>query len=182
VPDVHRPSSPGLRMTTIRRSSLLVASLAGVLACEGNSSLLSPVVRVDLRSKLPPRLQRRISVADTSYECRKSFTLSAEGASQRFLAGWRVLDDGGNKYATAVQIEPDGPTRGATAPSASALVNEVVLRPRGSSRVASVPVRVTWTAAKGCSKVSATTQLELAADDPGCTPPRAPLKLLTPVK
>jgi hypothetical protein len=169
-------------MTTIRSSSLLLLTVAVLLGCEENSRLPSPLVRVDLRAKLPPQLQRRISVADTSYECRKTFTLSSEGASQRFVASWRVLADGGSKYVTAVQIEPDGSTSGVTAPSASARVQEMVLRDLGPGRVAAVPVRVTWTAAKGCSKVSATTQVELAANDPGCTPPRTQLKLLTPVK
>ena len=153
----------------------LLASL--VLGCGGGHSVSSPVLRVDLRDRLPPKLQRQIVATDTSYPCTHRFTLAAEGASQRFVVGYRVLDDGTSKHITAVEVEPEGETVGASAPAATAAVGES----RTAGGIAIQRVRVSWEASKGCGKVSATTTVELRADGEGCRPPR-PIKLLTPVR
>jgi hypothetical protein len=85
-----------------------------------------------------------------------------------------VLEDGKDRYVTAVEVNPEGPTRGAGAPVASALVEE--------PEKARVAVRVSWTADKGCGKVNAGTRVELRADDPSCQKPKGPGKLLVPVQ
>jgi len=156
---------------------LLALILLGA-ACEGGHSLSSPVLRVDLRDRLPEAVQRRLAQADTSYECRRGFALEAQGVQQRFLATWRVLDEGGARLVTTVQLEPQGDTVGGSDPSASAAVGE----PRVRGNAARVPLRVTWTASKGCGRVSASRELELAADEAGCKPPQRPGRLLVPVR
>ena len=169
-------------MTTARAIALASTLLHLLPSCDGSGSVSAPVVRVDLRSRLPEKLQRQLAVADLTYECRKSFKLAARGAEQAFLATWRVLDDGKEKFITAVEVNPEGPTHGAGAPSASALVEEAEKRHLGSVLVSAAAVRVSWTASKGCSKVEAATRLELRADDPGCQRPKGPGKLLVPVR
>lgn len=154
---------------------VLLAALA--VACSGGHTLSSPVLRVDLRARLPPKLQRQVAVVDTSYPCTHRFTLAEKGASQRFLASYRVLDDGTLRHITAVELEPEGDTVGASAPSATAAIGEA--RQAGSASI--LPLRVSWHASKGCEKLSATTTVELRADSEGCRPPK-PMKLLTPVR
>lgn len=150
--------------------------------CEGGGSVTSPVVRVDLRARLPEKLQRRLAVADTTYECRKLFKLGVRDAEQGFVASWRVLDEEGGRYVTAVEVEPDGPTRGGSSPSASASVLDVFnAAAKGQAVVAVAPLLVSWSARKGCSSVGASTRLDLRADDPGCRKPK-PGKLLVPVR
>jgi hypothetical protein len=155
---------------------MIAGALLALLGCEGGRTLTSPLVRVDLRAKLPPRLQRQLAVADTTYECRRPFALSASGATQRFVASYRVLDVGRAKHITAIEVDADGETLGASAPTASAAVDELKL----VGGVSVVPLRVIWQASRGCSKASASVVLELRADDAGCKPPPA-LKLLRPV-
>ena len=48
-------------MTAALRASLVLLLLGG---CEGGGAVSSPVVRVDLRARLPEKLQRRLAVAD----------------------------------------------------------------------------------------------------------------------
>jgi hypothetical protein len=168
-------------MTMTTRLLLLALLVLAPVSCQSEGTVSAPVVRVDLRAKLPPRVQRLVALADTSYECRKPFQLSAGGAEQAFLAIWRVFEDGAGRYVTAVEVNPEGPTRGAGAPSASALVEELQSRKQGQQLVMVAPVRVTWTASKGCGKVKAGVRLELRADDPACQKPRGPGRLLTPV-
>lgn len=158
--------------------ALLVLAPAG---CPSEGNVSAPVVRVDLRGKLPPRVQQLVALADTSYECRRSFKLSAAGAEQVFLAVWRVFEEGAGRYITAVEVSPEGPTRGAGAPSATALVEELQSQKQGRQLVMVAPIRVSWSASKGCSKVNSSVRLELRADDPGCHKPRGPGRLLTPV-
>ena len=165
-------------MTAALRASLVLLLLGG---CEGGGAVSSPVVRVDLRARLPEKLQRRLAVADMTYECRKPFKLEAGGAEQAFLASWRVLEEPGERFITAVEVNPDGPTRGAGSPSASALVEEIQKRREGKEVVALAPVRVSWNASKGCGKVSSVVRLELRADDKGCVKPKGPGRLLVPV-
>jgi hypothetical protein len=157
-------------------SRAILLSLSLAVACGGHS-VSSPVLRVDLRDRLPPKLQRQVAKADSSYPCTHRFSLAAEGASQRFLVGYRVLDDGASKHVTALEVDPEGETSGASAPSATAAVAGI----RQASGVSVVSVRVSWEASKGCNKVGASTTVELRADGPGCRPPR-PIKLLTPVR
>jgi len=152
---------------------LLLAALCGC----GGGTLTSPVLRVDLRDRLPPKLQKQVAVADTSYPCSQRFSLAAGGASQRFLANYRVLDDGTSKHVTAVELEPEGETAGASSPTASAAVGEL----RREGAISILPLRVSWEASKGCGKVSASETVELRGDGAGCRPPR-PIKLLTPVR
>ncbi len=160
--------------------ALLCAGLL-LCACDDSHSLSSPVVRVDLSGKLPASLQRRLAAADDSYECRRSVMLASGDAHQRFRAVWRVLDDGGSRYVTAVELEAQGETSGATAPQATALVDELAFQRRGKDVVAVVPMRISWSASKGCGRVSASTSLELRGDDPGCRVPRTgPGRLLAP--
>jgi hypothetical protein len=153
----------------------LLAALA--VACGGGHTLTSPVLRVDLRDRLPPKLQRQVAIADTSYPCTHRFTLADKGASQRFLASYRVLDDGTLRYITAVELEPEGDTVGASAPSATAAIGEA--RRAGTASV--LPLRVSWQASKGCEKTSAKTTVELRTDSELCRPPKS-MKLLTPVR
>jgi len=165
-------------MSAALRAWLVLLLLGG---CEGGGSVVAPVVRVDLRSRLPEKLQRRLAVADTTYECRSPFKLAAGGAEQAFVASWRVLEEPGERYITVVEVNPDGPTRGAGSPSASALVEEIQKRRESKEVVALAPVRVSWSASKGCGKLSSFSRLELRADDPGCHKPKGPGKLLVPV-
>jgi hypothetical protein len=165
-------------MSAALRASLLFVLLAG---CD-RGAVSAPVVRVDLRARLPEKVLRRLVAADTTYECRKPFKLASGGAEQAFLASWRVLDETGERFITAVEINPDGPTRGAGSPTASALVEEIQKRREGKDVVGMVPVRVSWSASKGCGKVSAVERIELRADDPACVKPKGPGRLLVPVK
>lgn len=149
-------------------------------ACGEHTTLTSPVVRVDLRINLPPKLQRRISKRDDSYECSRRFTLEAQGARQAFRVFWRVLDDGPARHITAVALEPDGPTSGAENPTASAVVGEAENVGEGVL-IQQIPLRVSYEASRGCSKVRASSELSLRGDAPECRPPRPKRKLLTPV-
>jgi hypothetical protein len=153
-----------------------------LVACEGGRSLPSPVVRVDLRPKLPPTVQRRIAIDDSSYECRRRFAAQAGGASQRFVAVYRVLDDKEGKFVTAVQVEPDGEASGASSPEATAVVGEVTMRGRAPAAAATAPLRVSWSARQGCGTIRTQTAVDLVADDPGCKAPALKTRLLTPVK
>jgi len=168
---------------TTTRLVLGGALLLGLAGCEEGGSVAAPMVRVDLRPKLPEKAQRRLAAADTSYECQKAFKLADGGAEQSFQVSWRVYEETDEKLITAVEVNPDGPTRGAGSPSATALVEELESRTLGKEKVALVPVRISWSASKGCRKVSAATRLELRADDPGCRKPKqGPVKLLTPAR
>lgn len=164
------------------RSTLLLVVLGAAFAmCGGGGTVTSPVVRVDLRDRLPLRAQRRAYVHDTSYPCSKALTLSAQGAEQRFIANWRVLDDRGTRHITAVEIVPEGETSGAREPSASAVVEDTTSDKKGDDLIAVVPVRLVWTATKGCSRVTANARLELRADDKSCrAKPQSRRRLLTP--
>ncbi len=166
-------------MNAARASLLLLALLVG---CQEGGMVTAPVVRVDLRPRLPEKLRRRLAVADMTYECRTPFKLSAGNAEQSFVASWRVLEEPGERFITAVEVNPEGPTRGAGSPSASALVEEIQKHRRGKEVVGLAPVRVSWSASKGCGKVSSAVRIELRADDPGCLKPRGPGRLLVPVK
>lgn len=159
----------------------MVIFLAMPLACEGRTTLVSPVVRVDLRHKLPPALQKQISKKDESYECRKRLSLSDQGARQGFEAIWRVLERGPEKYITAVTVEPYGATSGASRPSASAIVGELGQRKTTNGMAQTARVKLSWEATKGCSRISADKKLVLRADDPACDRPKLKMKLLTPV-
>jgi len=161
---------------------LLLALLPVALACEGGHTLSSPVVRIDLRAKLPEAVVRRLAISDTSYECRKPIAVEVSGARQRFVATYRVFDDQQGKFITAVQLEPDGPTEGAHSPEASGGVLNLENRGSATRVVAVVPLRVSWGATKGCSKLASSIVVMLAADAPDCRPPAPKIKLLSPVK
>lgn len=165
----------------MRLRVLLLALLVG-LACDGGKLLSAPIVRIDLREKLPPAVARRQHINDTSYECRQSFALETSGARQRFVASYRVFEDKQGKFVTAVQLDPDGATEGAHTPEASAGLLNLVNRGSAERVLAAAPLRVSWGATKGCAKVSSSKVIELAADAPDCKPPTSKLKLLTPVK
>ncbi len=165
-----------------RAGPWLLALLGLAAACEGEGTLASPVVRVDLRAKLPPKLQRLISLADDSYECAREVTMAAVGATQTLRLVWRVLDDGPDRYITAVVVEPVGPTRGATSPKASAVVGELRQVGDPSARAQLVPVRVFWSGRRGCGEVDQTLAVELRADAPECKRPELKMKLLAPVE
>jgi len=165
----------------MRRARLLLLALIAP-ACEGGHTLSSPIVRIDLRAKLPEPVVRRLAINDTSYECRRPFALEVSGARQRFVATYRVFDDQQGKFVTAVQLEPDGPTEGAHTPEASAGVLNMVNRGSTARVLAVVPLRVSWGATKGCSKVASSIVMDLAADAPDCKPPAPKVKLLSPVR
>jgi hypothetical protein len=164
----------------MHRPLLLLALL--VSSCEGGHALSSPIVRIDLRAKLPEPVVRRLAIDDTSYECRKPIALEVSGARQRFVATYRVFDDVQGKFITAVQLEPDGPTEGAHTPEASGAVLNLENRGRATRVVAVVPLRVSWGATKGCSKLASSIVVMLPADAPDCKPPAPKVKLLSPVK
>jgi hypothetical protein len=148
--------------------------------CSSEGVVSSPVVRVDLRDRLPRNLQRQIAAADTSYPCTRTFTLSEGEASQRFVVNYRVLQGEQAQHITAVEVVPDGPTEGARGPKASAMVGELRLQEDGSKEVAEVPVRISWSATSGCSRISRTRIMTLRADAPDCKPPAPGKKLLSP--
>jgi hypothetical protein len=160
---------------------LALAALLAPGACGEHTTLTSPVVRVDLRINLPPRLQRRISKRDDSHECNRRFVLEAQGARQAFRVFWRVLDDGPARHITAVALEPDGPTSGAENPTASAVVGEAENVGGEGALIQRIPLQVTYEASRGCSKIKASTRLSLRGDAPECRRPRPERKLLTPV-
>jgi hypothetical protein len=152
-----------------------------VCSCQGSQSLPNPIVRVDLRDKLPPALQRSIVKEDTSYKCKRKVTLREGEARQDFLITFRVLKEQESKYLTAVGVEPLGLTIGAASPTATAVVSEVKNHVKGKANSSSVSVQLKWSAQKGCSAISAVSTQEIAADDPTCQEPRFPGKLLVPI-
>jgi hypothetical protein len=153
---------------------VLLLLCAGI-TCSGPAELPSPTLRVDLRAKLPRKVLRRLMAVDTSYECSRKLTLRSGGASQRFIVTSRVFDfKEGQRYLTAVQVEPDGPTEGGSSPEASAAVGEPVIE---EGQGMTVPVNLTWSARAGCSKVTAGEQVKLASNDPACKPPSSKVKI-----
>jgi hypothetical protein len=78
--------------------------------------------------------------------------------------------DGGKRYITAVQVDPDGAFNGGRGPKASAVVT-----PRGEK----VAVQIGWEAQKGCGAIHARHELELRPDDPACTPPKPAGKIFS---
>jgi len=159
----------GMRLLLRRR--LLLVALATGLACAEGGTLPSPTVRVDLSWHLPKKAQRLFAAADTSFECDRKLTVAAEGGSQRFVVAWRVFEaDGGKRFITAVQVDPDGPFGGGRGPKASAVVTP------GGDRVT---VQISWEARKGCGAIRARQDLELRPDDPACTPPKPAGKIFS---
>jgi hypothetical protein len=157
------------------RSGLLALLVFAALHCGGGTELPSPLVRVDLRDKLPAKVLKEMRALGGSYECRREVTLRAEGASQSFVVTWRIYDHKESRYFTAVGVEPDGPTRGATSPEATATVDE--LKREGGASV--LPVHLLWSAREGCSTVSARKIVKLRSDDPACKQPKSKLKIFS---
>jgi len=174
-----------MRPSTKARVTVALAALALLsAACGGRPALNSPVLRLDLRDRLPPDLQRIVSVKDESYPCRTAVTLQAEGASQKFFITWQALRHRDDRHVTALSVEPDGETTGgAHTPVASAAVGELKHDRSGAGTVTVLPLTLSWEARQGCDRVKAKMRLQLRADDKSCKePPEAPKGLLKPVQ
>jgi hypothetical protein len=160
-----------------RRAFLLFVLV--LLAC-GKATIVSPIARVDLRAQLPPALQRKIVALDTTFECRKRLLLEGEGVKLGVVATFRILDEG-TKHITSVEVAPNGPVVGGVDAEASAVVGEIeMVRAGGAEGAARVPVFLTLSARKGCSRVEVSRRILLAADDPICKPKKG-ARLLVPV-
>jgi len=156
----------------VRRHLFLV--VVALLACSEGGTLPSPTVRVDLSEHLPERARKRFVAADTSYECDRKLTVAAQGGSQRFVLTWRVFEaDAGQRYITAVQVDPDGAFSGGRGPKASAAVS-----PAGGKE-RKVTVQIGWEARKGCGEIRASQTLTLSPDDPSCKPPKPAGKIFS---
>ncbi len=151
-------------------------------ACGGRTTLTSPVVRVDLRAQLPGRLQQLVVDGDDSFPCNMEVTLADQGVVQKFAINWHVLQDGPDRYVTALSVEPAGPTSGAVNPKASGAVGNLKQETAGKSRIIVLPLTLTWEATKGCGQVKASKKFLLRADDASCKKPEAPKGLLKPVE
>jgi hypothetical protein len=55
-------------MVSLRHIASALTLLALLPSCKGGGSVAAPVVRVDLRPKLPQKVLRRLLAADTTYE------------------------------------------------------------------------------------------------------------------
>lgn len=152
------------------------------LSCESRTQLTSPVVRVDLRHKLPAHLQRLVSRQDDSFPCQRSVTLEKDGASQELTVIWKVLRDGPDRYLTAVAVEAWSPTSGGTNPTAQGAVGTLVTEKGEAGLVQGVPLTLYWQASVGCDKVRASQEVELRSDHGSCKAPEAPEGLLKPVQ
>ena len=172
----------GMKYTLPRPTSLLLLALLLAISCEGRTQLTSPVVRVDLRDKLPPHLQRLVSRQDDSYPCQMAVTLEQGGASQELVVVWKVLQDGPDRHLTAVAVEARAPTSGGTDPTASAAVGTLASEKGAKGLVQMVPLTLQWQAAIGCNKVSAIQEVQLRSDHESCKKPVAPEGLLKPVQ
>lgn len=162
----------------------LLAFLLCALSCQGRTQLVSPVVREDLRDRLPARLQQMALDHDGKYDfpCQVDVKLADSGASQELSVVWRVMGDGPDRYITAVSVEPNGPTSGANDPTASAVLGALSLETVGEAKVNVTSVTVSWQARNGCDKVGASREVALRADHASCRVPRAPAGLLKPVE
>ncbi len=166
-----------------RWSVPLLCGLVVALSCDGVGVFKRPLVRVALADKLP-RQVRRLAEAGITRFCHKSIRPSDGGISPRLRVAWRVLDLKGDRYIVAVEANPEGDGRveGVSSLIGSGWVGESRnIASGGQPVITSVPVRVGWSARKGCSKVGKRVTLELRADDPSCKAPKTP-KLLRPVK
>jgi hypothetical protein len=162
----------------------LLFALLFLLCCQGRTQLTSPVVRVDLRHKLPARLQQLISETgdDGAYPCQVEVKLDDGGAGQALAVIWKVMADGPDRYITAVAVEPRGETYGAGNPTASAAVGTLSKETVGKGLVQEVSLTLNWQATKGCDKVSAKQVVKLRSDHKSCKPPKTPEGLLKPVE
>lgn len=167
-----------LRVAIALSASALLVSVA----CSSGGVLENPLVRVRLTDQLPPK-ERRTALSATVLDCKRTVALPAGGVAPRFLITWRVLDFGTSRYVGALQVAPEGSGRleGVRAPKATASVGQLKNVGDSARVIASVSVRVQWSADKGCGKVSASKAVELRADDKSCTRPKTP-KLLRPVQ
>jgi hypothetical protein len=132
---------------------------------------------VDLRDRLPADVLKRLMAIDMTYECSRTVELAAQGVSQRFELTWRVFAHDSDRYITAVQVEPDGPTQGGRSPEASATAEPTRINEQEGNKLAMVPIRLTWSATSGCATVGDTRTVALRADSPGCKPPQNTLKI-----
>lgn len=158
----------------------LVAAAYAACSSSGGGSIPNPLIRVDFSDKIPKRLRARAH-GGIPLACTKQVTLEASGADQRFVASWRALDIDGVRYVTAVEVVPEGKTRGASSPTATAAVGGLERKGPGDKTHDQVHVTISWRAHKGCGQVEQTRRITLAADDPSCKSTQ-PKNLLHPVK
>lgn len=165
----------------LRRRSGALGALLILLACQGKTTISSPIIRVDLRDRLSKPVFRRLIAADLTFGCSRKVKLASKGAHQELIVSWRVFDYKESKYITALEVEPSGETTGATGPQATASVGDVTKKPReGGGEMSVVPLRLTWAATSGCEAVEATHEMTLVGDDPGCQRPKNKIKILGP--
>lgn len=161
---------------------LIFAGVVSGLSCHSSTTIVNPLVRVDFREQLSKAQKRRLELDDISYACHKNFSLEAQGAAQNFVVEFRVLDDQGKKFFTALEVLAEGQVSGATAPQATAVVGEMKMLPGNKDQqVAQVQFRVSFEAQRGCGKIQALRTWTVRADEEGCKPPPA-LKILRPVQ
>ena len=169
-----------------RPLSPLFFALLFLLCCQGRTQLTSPVVRVDLRHKLPAQLQQLIADTgdDGAYPCQVEVKLEAGGggAGQVLAVIWKVMADGPDRYITTVAVEARGETYGAGNPTASAAVGTLTKETVGKGLVQQVPLTLNWQATRGCDKVNAMRVVTLRSDHKSCKPPKVPEGLLKPVE
>ncbi|MCA9664882.1 MAG: hypothetical protein KC503_04815 [Myxococcales bacterium] len=168
----------------MRKASIAIVALSLALACSGKGGVFSsPVVRVDLRDKLPPKVRKLVS-AIMPYQCKKTITVSGGDKAPKFVISWRAIEYQGSRYFTAVEVTPDGDGKiaGVDGPAASGVVSGLKNVGSADKVIGSLTVTTTWSGQKGCSKVTAKHDETLRADDDKlCIKPKQP-KLLRPVK
>lgn len=152
------------------------------LACSssGSSTLPNPLVRLDFKKKLPEEVRKRAPSA-IELDCNKTFTLSEQGAQQKFVANWRLLDIDSARYIVAIDVAPVGTTSGAGNATASGSAGELERKQGEKGNLDQVLVTVSWKAQKGCTSFSKLEQIALRSDDPSCKS-NAPKGILKPVK
>jgi len=148
--------------------SLFLLLFVGPLACDaGSATMPNPLVRLDVSSKLPPKVRQRLPSA-IDLDCHDEVLLQADGAKQAFTINWRVVDVDGARYMMAIDVQPSGTTSGAKSPKASGTIGQLKREGQGKAAVDSVPVVISWQAQKGCSQLKETKMLEVRSDHASC--------------
>ncbi|MBW2735167.1 MAG: hypothetical protein JRH20_22525 [Deltaproteobacteria bacterium] len=151
---------------------LVLVLFVGPLACDaGPATMPNPLVRLDVSSKLPPKVRRRLPSA-IDLDCHDEVVLQAEGAKQTFIINWRVVDVDGARYMMAIDVQPSGTTSGAKSPKASGTIGQFKREGQGKSGVDSVSVVISWQAQKGCSQLKETKLLTVRSDHASCKSPQ----------
>lgn len=168
-------------MIALRRSAplwLLLGALATSQSCgENNAQLPNPLVRVDLRSRLPQsRAFRGRAQAALELDCHQLVPIESGGVHHDFVVNWRVIDVDETRYIVAVDVQPSGSLRGGRAPSASATVGRLERRSVGSKSVDEVLVMLAFSAQRGCGSVSKSLKLTIRSDHKSCAGKAPPPK------